>query len=156
MAEKEYIDRNTVCEKLNAIGGCGAECDSWADGWDKAIEEAINIVNSVPSENTVEVVRCKDCIHVDNGYIGHLYCRIFNSMPVSGMDYCKWGEQKVSTSEKEVAVKHGHWIEEYDCGYITPHCSECGETALTKEETSYDYVYSSYCPRCGAKLDKTE
>ena len=48
--------------------------------------------------------------------------------------------------------KHGHWIEEYDCGYITPHCSECGETALTKEETSYDYVYSSYCPRCGAKL----
>ena len=55
-----------------------------------------------------------------------------------------------------ISVKHGHWIEEYDCGYITPHCSECGETALTKEETSYDYVYSSYCPRCGAKLDKTE
>lgn len=49
-------------------------------------------------------------------------------------------------------VRHGHWIEEYDCGYITPHCSECGETALTKEETSYDYVYSSYCPHCGAKL----
>ena len=55
-----------------------------------------------------------------------------------------------------VPIHHGHWIEEYDCGYITPHCSECGETALTKEETSYDYVYSSYCPRCGAKLDKTE
>ena len=53
-------------------------------------------------------------------------------------------------------VRHGHWIEEYDCGYITPHCSECGETALTKEETSYDYVYSSYCPCCGAKLSKTE
>ena len=55
-----------------------------------------------------------------------------------------------------VPVKHGHWIEEYDCGYITPHCSECGETALTKEETSYDYVYSSYCPRCGAKMDGGE
>ena len=53
-------------------------------------------------------------------------------------------------------VRHGHWVSEYDCGYITPHCSECGETALTKEETSYDYVYSSYCPRCGAKMDKTE
>ena len=49
-------------------------------------------------------------------------------------------------------VRHGHWIEEYDCGYMTPHCSECGETALTKEETSYDYVYSSYCPHCGAKI----
>lgn len=55
-----------------------------------------------------------------------------------------------------VPIHHGHWIEEYDCGYITPHCSECGETALTKEETSYDYVYSSYCPHCGAKMDKTE
>ena len=53
-----------------------------------------------------------------------------------------------------VPIHHGHWIEEYDCGYITPHCSECGETALTKEETSYDYVYSSYCPHCGAKLNK--
>ena len=50
-------------------------------------------------------------------------------------------------------VKHGHWVSEYDCGYTTPHCSECGETALTKEETSYDYVYSSYCPHCGAKMD---
>ena len=100
----------------------------------------------------IEIVRCKECIYVDNGYIGHLNCRFFNSMPVSGMDYCKWGKQKASTSEKEVAVKHGHWIEEYDCDYITPHCSECGETALTKEETNYDYVYSSYCPRCGAKL----
>ena len=55
-----------------------------------------------------------------------------------------------------VPIHHGHWIEEYDCGYITPHCSECGETALTKEETSYDYVYSSYCPRCGARMDQTE
>ena len=52
-----------------------------------------------------------------------------------------------------VPVRHGHWVSEYDCGYITPHCSECGETALTKEETSYDYVYSSYCPHCGAKMD---
>ena len=50
-------------------------------------------------------------------------------------------------------VRHGHWVSEYDCGYITPHCSECGETALTKEETSYDYVHSSYCPHCGAKMD---
>ena len=50
-------------------------------------------------------------------------------------------------------VRHGYWVSEYDCGYMTPHCSECGETALTKEETSYDYVYSSYCPHCGAKMD---
>ena len=70
---------------------------------------------------------------------------------------CEWLWAILDIPAADVApVKHGHWIEEYDCGYITPHCSECGETALTKEETSYDYVYSSYCPRCGAKLDKTE
>ena len=147
MAEKVYIDRNTVCEKLNAIGGCGAECDSWADGWDKAIEEAINIVNSVPSENTVEVVRCKDCIHVDNGYIGHLNCRFFNSMPVSGMDYCKWGKQKAATSEKEVPVKHGHWINE---NFYT-HCSACGKMAIYDKYGQE--VESDYCPNCGAKMD---
>lgn len=53
-------------------------------------------------------------------------------------------------------VHHGRWVDEYDCGYTTPHCSECGEIALTKEETSYDYVYSSYCPHCGAKMDGKE
>ena len=115
---------------------------------------AMNAIDEMSNEDVVPVVRCKNCKYVDNGYIGHLNCRFFNSMPVSGMDYCKWGEQKEATFEKEVAVKHGHWIEEYDCGDITPHCSECGETALTKEETSYDYVYSSYCPHCGAKLNK--
>ena len=73
-------------------------------------------------------------------------------------DVCKYYEPKstVACERYSKPVLHGHWIAEYDCGYITPHCSECGETALTKEETSYDYVYSSYCPRCGAKLDKTE
>ena len=70
-------------------------------------------------------------------------------------DVCKYYEPKstVACERYSASVLHGHWIAEYDCGYITPHCSECGETALTKEKTSYDYVYSSYCPRCGARMD---
>ena len=93
-----------------------------------------------------ETKSCSDCIHFDVCYkIEHFGRDLEDTSP------CK---QFIS---KDVApVKHGHWIEEYDCGYITPHCSECGETALTKEETSYDYVYSSYCPRCGAKMGKIE
>ena len=73
-------------------------------------------------------------------------------------DGCKYYEPKstVACERYSEPVLHGHWITEYDCGYITPHCSECGETALTKEETGYDYVYSSYCPHCGTKMDKTE
>ena len=67
---------------------------------------------------------------------------------------CEWLWTILCVPAADVApVRHGHWVSEYDCGYMTPHCSECGEIALTKEETSYDYVYSSYCPRCGAKMD---
>ena len=86
---------------------------------------------------------CKDCIHKDVCYLIEHY----------GKDLCS---DEACDKFLATFVAHGHWVSEYDCGYITPHCSECGETALTKEETSYDYVYSSYCPRCGAKLDKTE
>ena len=67
-----------------------------------------------------------------------------------------WDEVDDMPAADVKPVKHGRWIAEYDCGYITPHCSECGETALTKEETGYDYVYSSYCPHCGAKMDGGE
>ena len=149
MAEKEYIAKEFVINTIN-------ELKTQPVPKTIVLEHLQQIIEDISANDVIPVVRCKNCKYVDNGYIGHLFCRFFNSMPVSGMDYCKWGEQKVSTSEKEVAAKHGHWIEEYDCGYITPHCSECGETALTKEETSYDYVYSSYCPRCGAKMGKTE
>ena len=96
MAEKVYIDRNTVCEKLNAIGGCGAECDSWADGWDKAIEEAINIANSVPSENVVEVVRCKDCKAYDDDIIG--WCNRCGSMR-SPNGFCSYGKRKENRND---------------------------------------------------------
>ena len=70
---------------------------------------------------------------------------------------CEWLWEILDIPAADVLpIRHGHWVSEYDCGYTTPHCSECGETALTKEETSYDYVYSSYCPRCGAKMDGGE
>ena len=98
----------------------------------------------------VEVVRCKDCIYVDNGYIGHLYCRFFNSMPVSGMDYCKWGKQKAAASEKEVPVKHGHWVKEKSDVLIHWHCSVCKNCYYLDEPNA------NYCPNCGAKMDGGE
>ena len=75
-----------------------------------------------------ETKSCFDCIHFDVCYkIEHFGRDLEDTSP------CK---QFIS---KDVApVRHGRWIEEYDCGYITPHCSACGETAFTTEE---DYVY---------------
>lgn len=103
---------------------------------------AMNAIDEMPNEDVVPVVRCKNCKYVDNGYIGHLYCRFFNSMPVSGMDYCKWGKQKASTSEKEVPVKHGHWIDNKHTDTVI--CSEC-KCVFTDE--------TNYCPNCGSRTD---
>ena len=103
---------------------------------------AMNAIDEMPNEDVVPVVRCKNCKYVDNGYIGHLNCRFFNSMPVSGMDYCKWGKQKASTSEKEVPVKHGHWIDNKHTDTVI--CSEC-KCVFTDE--------TNYCPNCGSRTD---
>ena len=94
-------------------------------------------------------------------YIRTKYISVYNRRDKCSQfwaDTIRYFEKRINKLDDcDVApVRHGHWIEEYDCGYITPHCSECGETALTKEETSYDYVYSSYCPRCGARMDGNE
>ena len=102
---------------------------------------AMNAIDEMPNEDVVPVVRCKNCKYVDNGYIGHLNCRFFNSMPVSGMDYCKWGKQKASTSEKEVPVKHGHWIDNKHTDTVI--CSEC-KCVFTDE--------TNYCPNCGSRM----
>ena len=114
---------------------------------------AMNAIDEMPNEDVVPVVRCKNCKYVNNGYIGHLNCRFFNSMPVSGMDYCKWGEQKEATSEKEVPVKRGHWIVQEnwtsDDYYYT--CSICNEDFYMIVGTPSDINYK-YCPNCGAKM----
>ena len=94
-------------------------------------------------------------------YIRTKYISVYNRRDKCSQfwaDTIRYFEKRINKLDDYdvVPVRHGRRISEYNCGYTTPHCSECGETALTKEETSYDYVYSSYCPRCGAKLDKTE
>ncbi len=40
----KYILRETIVERLNSIGGCGAT-DEYSKGWDEAIDEAIKILN---------------------------------------------------------------------------------------------------------------
>ena len=109
MAEKEYIEREAIINKIvNTPTVPTRQCYEgnfvYADGVSGRQNEIINYINEQPTADVAP-------------------------------------------------VRHGRWIAEYDCGYITPHCSECGETALTKEETSYDYVYSSYCHNCGARMD---
>lgn len=54
----ESIERKAVVEKLNAIGGCDAS-DEWSNGWDKAIDAAIEAVEKLPVGNIAPVLHCE-------------------------------------------------------------------------------------------------
>lgn len=52
----EYIKRKKVRKMLNALGGCGADPGSWANGWDKAIDTAIEELEEIPAADVAPVV----------------------------------------------------------------------------------------------------
>lgn len=62
---KEYIDREKTLALIHDIGGCGAQPDTWADGYDKGVDCAYGIVMIMPTVDAVEVVRCKDCRYAE-------------------------------------------------------------------------------------------
>lgn len=43
----EMLPKASVLEKLHEIGGCGADPDTYADGWDKAIDQAYEEVDAM-------------------------------------------------------------------------------------------------------------
>lgn len=59
----EYLSRARVLEILQEIDGCDADPDTWADGWDKAIDEAYNRIESEPAVNNPDTTMLNDnCI----------------------------------------------------------------------------------------------
>ena len=71
----EYIKREKVYEMLNDLGGCGAEPESWADGWDKAIDTAIEELDKLPAAD-VQEVKHGEWVRVSDGdqYEGCYFC----------------------------------------------------------------------------------
>lgn len=49
----EYIEREKVYKMLDSLGGCDTEPESWADGWDKAIDTAINELDKIPAARKI-------------------------------------------------------------------------------------------------------
>lgn len=43
----ELVRRADVLKLLHEMGGCDAASDSWADGWDKAIDAAFDKVEGM-------------------------------------------------------------------------------------------------------------
>lgn len=89
------IDAEALYTELHEVGGCDAERNSWADGWDKAIDEAIRLVKNAPTVDAVVVVRCKDCKRVmhsveqgNDVYVCWRWCR-----GTTADGYCNKGER---------------------------------------------------------------
>lgn len=49
----DLISRSKLLNKLNDMGGCGADKNSWDDGWDKAIDDVYKFVESEPAYTNI-------------------------------------------------------------------------------------------------------
>ena len=116
---------------------------------DLHMTDAMNAIDEMLNVDVVEIIHCKNCRYVDDGYIGKLYCRMYSSKPVSANDYCSWGEPKDTPTTNTIPVKHGKWVYDHWCELK---CSECGEYSNSKPYKGKE----KYCPNCGAKMDGNE
>lgn len=88
MSNRRLIDANTLWRNIHNAGGRDALKGSWADGWDKAIDECIRLVEEAPTidpeslrpvgkweyDPVNEVRICTNCGgKVDSGYYPN-YC----------------------------------------------------------------------------------
>lgn len=65
-----------------------------AETWHRCIE--ISTINSQPTIDAVEVVRCKECIYAENARVnekGFTICEASN-MEITENDFCSYGERK--------------------------------------------------------------
>lgn len=49
-------------------------------------------------------------------------------------------------------VKHGKWIEDFDCGGIVLSCSLCDEHYWI-DDADLEECRPKFCPGCGARMD---
>ena len=80
MAEKEYIERWTLIEKLEGL-------------YDHATQDCITAVEEAPAADVVAVVRCKTCVHYQNGACNHFGYYTY-APDVDEDDFCSYGERK--------------------------------------------------------------
>lgn len=75
---QRYINVKKAIEAINDLPNCP---NGHSDTYDKAC--IIGILEEVPTDDVVEVVRCKDCRHHEEEELGMVYC-CMNAMIVGG------------------------------------------------------------------------
>lgn len=74
-----YIDAENAISVLEILA------DKCAD--DKAFVQSISVLKDVPTEDVVEVVRCKDCKYREGSACD------YSAVYVRPNGYCQWGEK---------------------------------------------------------------
>lgn len=91
----KHINADELFTKLDTIGNPNSEfaTDDYIDGFSDGISDAMKEVMTMPSADVVEVVRCKDCKHLEitgcYGECGRGYLGI-----VRPECYCCYGERR--------------------------------------------------------------
>ena len=93
MRENRLIDLNAL-----GIGKCNPnvfENRAYADGWNAAIK----VIETTPTVDAVEVVRCKDCKYWqdNNGGYPNEDCRWGHEETPDADDYCSFGERRAES-----------------------------------------------------------
>lgn len=85
-----YIDADKLIERVNA--SC-AFPNMGQDGYFLR-DCIIDIISKQPTADVVEVVRCKSCVHYQNGACNHFGYYTY-APDVDEEDFCSYGERKV-------------------------------------------------------------
>ena len=98
----EHIEREDLIRRLElSIKSWGRDCNSNAPVMVRAYEDILHKVKNLPTADVVEVVRCKDCKHLEvlNNKTIYGYCEKTQTkfLPF-GIDtrthFCSYGERK--------------------------------------------------------------
>lgn len=93
---KEYKDSEEIKRQLRIWV---QECEDWLEHKEaNCFRDCIDLIDSIPAADVVEVVWCKDCKHMtlEMGYVR--FCNVWEKPNGMGDDgFCNYGELKENT-----------------------------------------------------------
>ena len=89
MADVKWRQWNTVPQKGDLIDRAALKIDTW-----ERLSDAVRDLDKAPAVDAVEVVRCKNCIHLETSS-QFRHCRVWGAINGMGDEgFCNYGERK--------------------------------------------------------------
>lgn len=93
----DLISRKALMQRLHDAGGCGAPPESWADGYDKAIDLAYGMAENAPTIDPMHAsgaCYCRECRNYNKPRLGWCSHHMDRENPD---DFCSWGQRREDT-----------------------------------------------------------